>query len=173
VKSRLAEFFDFFETLEHELTHALVATLMGSPPQSLKVTQKRGGEISLSKSNLLIALAPYLLPLWTGLSVGICFIAPASQRSSYLLIPWFLSGLYLYRLCRELRPYQTDFATPGFTLALLLSVLFQVVFLVILFTLSGSPNWSWFVHLPESGLALFKAAVLISQQGWSELGILK
>ncbi|HTH48440.1 MAG TPA: M50 family metallopeptidase, partial [Candidatus Limnocylindria bacterium] len=48
----------------HELTHALCAWLSGGKVKSLKVTAE-GGQVVLSKTNVLIALAPYFLPLYS------------------------------------------------------------------------------------------------------------
>lgn len=47
----------------HELTHALCAWLCGGKVKSLKAGAK-GGQVVLTKTNTLIALAPYFLPLY-------------------------------------------------------------------------------------------------------------
>lgn len=48
----------------HELTHAVAALLSGYKVKSLFVSEK-GGEVELSDSNVLVALAPYCVPLYT------------------------------------------------------------------------------------------------------------
>ena len=48
----------------HELTHALVGLCCGAKLKSFKVSAS-GGSVVLSKTNILIALAPYFLPLYT------------------------------------------------------------------------------------------------------------
>jgi hypothetical protein len=50
--------------LAHELTHALWGTLMGARIFKMRVL-KNNGSVTLSKSNFLIALAPYFFPLYT------------------------------------------------------------------------------------------------------------
>ena len=48
----------------HELTHALAACCSGYKVQSLDVSGK-GGEVRLSDSNIVVALAPYCVPIYT------------------------------------------------------------------------------------------------------------
>lgn len=48
----------------HELTHALAGIAVGSKVHSFKVS-KKGGSVTLSKSNFFVALAPYCVPLYT------------------------------------------------------------------------------------------------------------
>ena len=49
--------------LGHELTHALWAYLMGGRVKRLKVTSK-GGHVVVTRTNFLIALAPYFFPFY-------------------------------------------------------------------------------------------------------------
>ena len=56
--------------LGHELTHALWAWLFGGEVKRLKVTSK-GGHVIVTKTNFLIALAPYFFPLYAALVVGL------------------------------------------------------------------------------------------------------
>lgn len=53
----------------HELTHVLWALLFGGRVRSFKAS-RTGGYVILSKTNSLIALAPYFFPLYTALWVG-------------------------------------------------------------------------------------------------------
>jgi hypothetical protein len=59
--------------LAHELTHALWAWLMGVRVLGLSVSAQRGS-VTLSKSNALIALAPYFFPLYTALVVAAYYL---------------------------------------------------------------------------------------------------
>lgn len=50
--------------LAHELTHALWGLAMGARVSRLRVRED-GGSVNLSKTNVLITLAPYFFPLYT------------------------------------------------------------------------------------------------------------
>lgn len=53
----------FLYVFGHELTHALSGILSGAKIHSFK-TSSKGGEVHLSKSNLFVALSPYIVPLY-------------------------------------------------------------------------------------------------------------
>ena len=54
--------------LGHEFTHALWAWLFGGQVKKMKVTSS-GGHVVISKTNFLIALAPYFFPLYVAIVV--------------------------------------------------------------------------------------------------------
>ncbi len=70
--------------LAHELTHALWGWVMGARIKRMRIS-KNGGSVTLSKSNFLIALAPYFFPLYTVLVIA---------------------GYYLLSLFVDLRAYE-------------------------------------------------------------------
>ena len=77
----------------HELTHALWTLLCGGRVHSLRVSDK-GGSVSLSKSNMLITLAPYFFPLYTILVLVVRFVLSLILKEvPYPLIWLFFVGL--------------------------------------------------------------------------------
>src|SRR5512139_880173 len=48
----------------HELTHALFAVLFGGSVKAFHASEK-GGRVTITKSNVIITLAPYFFPLYT------------------------------------------------------------------------------------------------------------
>lgn len=64
----------FIHVMGHELTHAFWAVMLGGRIKSLLVS-KEGGQVTLSKTNFFIALAPYFFPLYTFILLPIYFIA--------------------------------------------------------------------------------------------------
>ena len=78
--------------LGHELTHAIWGLMFGARPYDLRVGQN-GGSVKLSKSNLLITLAPYFFPFYTFLVVIAALITSAFLRPLPCLPLWmFLIG---------------------------------------------------------------------------------
>ena len=59
--------------MAHELTHALWGLFFGARVRNLRVTSK-GGSVCLSKTNLLITLAPYFFPFYTVIVILIHWI---------------------------------------------------------------------------------------------------
>lgn len=52
----------------HELTHAFFALLFGGAVKAFHASE-RGGQVTITKSNFIITLAPYFFPLYTFLSL--------------------------------------------------------------------------------------------------------
>lgn len=62
--------------LGHELTHAIWGLLFGALPSKLRVSAS-GGSVNLTKSNMLITLAPYFFPFYTFLVIIVALITSA------------------------------------------------------------------------------------------------
>ena len=78
--------------LGHELTHALWGLLFGARPSDVRVSAS-GGSVKLTKSNLLITLAPYFFPFYTFLVIVVALITYAFLRPLPCLPLWmFLVG---------------------------------------------------------------------------------
>ncbi len=78
--------------LGHELTHALWGLLFGAKPSDLKVAAT-GGSVRLTKSNMLITLAPYFFPFYTFVVIVCALATYAFVRPLPLLPLWmFLIG---------------------------------------------------------------------------------
>jgi hypothetical protein len=105
--------FDFLDTLEHELTHAFFGYLTFSPPVSLLATLESGGEVTLKRSNVLVALSPYFFPFWGYIALAMGFLVKGSLQSYWHPIPYALLGNFLYRLSIEFRWYQEDLKAYG------------------------------------------------------------
>jgi hypothetical protein len=79
--------------LGHELTHAFWALLMGARVSGLKVS-KSGGEVVTSKTNWFITLAPYFLPFYAMLFIGLFYLVHAFwSLTDQLWVLFFLVGL--------------------------------------------------------------------------------
>ena len=78
--------------LGHELTHALWGLLFGARPSDVRVSAS-GGSVKLTKSNLLITLAPYFFPFYTFIVIVVALITSAFIRPLPYLPLWlFLVG---------------------------------------------------------------------------------
>ena len=78
--------------LGHELTHALWGLLFGARPSDVRVSGS-GGSVKLTKSNVLITLAPYFFPFYTFLVIVVALVTSAFLRPlPYLPLWMFLVG---------------------------------------------------------------------------------
>ena len=78
--------------LGHELTHALWGLLFGARPSDVRVSAS-GGSVKLTKSNMLITLAPYFFPFYTFIVIVVALITYAFFKPlPYLPLWMFLIG---------------------------------------------------------------------------------
>jgi hypothetical protein len=143
--------FEFIDTLEHELTHALMGYLTLSPPVSLSADLKGGGEVQLKGSNPLAALAPYFLPLWCLLAVALGLIIRPGTQATWDVVVFFLFGAFANRLSREYRWRQTDLHVYGFTFSTCATALALLGVTGLILHARGLLSAAWMAEaLPES-----------------------
>jgi hypothetical protein len=104
--------------LGHELTHALWTWLFGGRVKNMKVTGK-GGHVIISKTNFIIALAPYFFPLYVVLVVGVFALGNLVWNWHGYLV-WFhllVGAAYAFHLTLTvyvLRTQQSDITGQGY-----------------------------------------------------------
>jgi hypothetical protein len=102
----------------HELTHALWTWLFGGEVKKMKVTSK-GGHVLISKTNFVIALAPYFFPLYAVIVIaGFALGNLLWNWHGYLV--WFhllLGAAYAFHVSltiHVLQTHQSDITDQGY-----------------------------------------------------------
>ena len=75
----------------HELTHALFALLFGGSVKAFHATE-RGGQVTVTKTNFVITLAPYFFPLYASIAILLYIIFAAAGVPGAARPLVFLSG---------------------------------------------------------------------------------
>jgi hypothetical protein len=135
--------FEFIDTLEHELTHALMGYATFCPPVSLTASLKSGGEVELKGTNPLAALAPYCLPLWCLATATLGMAVKPDMQTGWNHLLFFLLGAFAYRVAREYRWRQTDLHLYGFVFSTLCVFILLLASLALLFHLRGLLSARW------------------------------
>ncbi len=140
----------------HELTHAMAAWMTGGQVKHFHVS-KKGGSVSVSRSNFFVALAPYMLPLYAlllmALFFGIGLFYPVRAYWRYFL--WVLGasiGFHMALTAYALKQNQPDLKLAGKFLSATLIYLGNVVSLVFLLGVLFPRTVSWSRFLRTSGL---------------------
>lgn len=102
----------------HELTHALWTWLFGGSVEKLKASAK-GGHVIVSKSNFLIALAPYFFPLYALLVVAVFTLGHRlwdwhRYRAGFHLLLGAAYGFHATLTWHILETEQSDVADQGY-----------------------------------------------------------
>jgi len=102
----------------HELTHALWTWLFGGEVKNIKVTSK-GGHVLISKTNFVIALAPYFFPLYAVIVIAVFAIGNLIWNWHDYLV-WFhlaLGAAYAFHVSltfQVLQTRQSDITAQGY-----------------------------------------------------------
>jgi len=102
----------------HELTHALWAWIMGGSVKRFRATSS-GGHVVLSRSNFLIALAPYFFPLYAAIIVAAFVVGHLIWNWAHYLV-WFhllVGAAYAFHVTLTghiLKTRQTDITEHGY-----------------------------------------------------------
>jgi hypothetical protein len=102
----------------HEFTHAIWAWLFGGKVKKFKATS-RGGHVVVTKTNFLIALAPYFFPVYVALLVAI-FAIGHSIWNWKPFIAWFhllIGAAYAFHITLTwhiLKTEQSDITDQGY-----------------------------------------------------------
>jgi hypothetical protein len=143
----------------HELTHALWTWLFGGSVRKFKVTS-RGGHVVVTKSNFIIALAPYFFPLYAMAVVGVfCLGHWLWDWAAYFV--WFhllLGAAYAFHLTLTwhiLQIEQTDITSQGYLFSAAVIFLGNIGFLLLGIPLLTErvtvlTSMSWWLHETRS-----------------------
>jgi len=104
--------------LSHELTHALCAYVMGARVYRIRIGTDKGS-VTLSKSNALIALAPYFFPFYTVLVIVAYYLLGIfhdlqAYLSLWLALVGFTWGFHFTFTLASLMQHQSDIREHGY-----------------------------------------------------------
>lgn len=136
----------------HELTHAFFAVLFGGSVKAFHASE-RGGQVQITKSNVIITLAPYFFPLYTVLSLAAYWLARAAGAP--LLEPWFVliaGAAFAFHIILTfifLQTDQNDIAEHGAFFSYPLIFLFNVVLTALLIRLLLAEDMNYPAYLVD------------------------
>jgi hypothetical protein len=119
----------------HELTHALWVWLCGGRVKKFKATPD-GGHVIVSKTNFLIALAPYFFPLYAAIIVALFSAGHLVWNWKNYLV-WFhllVGAAYSFHVTltwHVLRTRQTDITSQGYLFSAVIIFLGNVLVLLV------------------------------------------
>lgn len=167
--------------LAHELTHAVWGLLMGAKVGKMNVG-KMGGHVLLSKSNFLIALAPYFFPFYTGVVIALwcvarCFFDLSAHEFGWLVLIGLTWGFHItftvYILSQQQQP---DVQEQGRVFSCVVIYLANLLMAALWMILIGSPTFSsaWNVLQSETLVAYkWVGGALLSAWNQMKNGIMK
>lgn len=142
----------------HELSHALAAWASGAKVRHFRVS-KKGGSVSVNRSNVFIALAPYVLPLYSiavmlAYFIGCALYAPL--KGYWHVFLWILGASFAFHMALTayaLQMDQPDLRLAGKFLSGVVIYLGNVVSVVMLLGVlfPKTVSWTRFAHESRAG----------------------
>ncbi len=133
----------------HELTHAFWSLIFGGKVKGLKVS-KSGGSVWLTKSNILVTLAPYFFPIYTFLVLAIYslfrisikiypalfnFLEESQLEIAMLFLVGFTLAFHLALTFDSLRTRQPDIYRTGIFFSLVFILMANMITIMLVLKL--------------------------------------
>jgi hypothetical protein len=160
----------------HELSHALAAWMSGAEVKKFHVS-KKGGSVTVSKSNFFVALAPYILPLYALLLMASYYVLGYFYpilKNYWRTFLWLLGGTLGFHMALTayaLKMDQPDLKATGKFLSAVIIYLGNTVAIVFLLGVLFPRTVSWSRFAKVSGQEAYVAVREVSkgtQVVWNE-----
>ncbi|HCJ67145.1 MAG TPA: hypothetical protein DHV62_07440 [Elusimicrobia bacterium] len=148
----------------HELTHAFWSLIFGGKVKRLKVS-KSGGSVLLTKSNILVTLAPYFFPIYTFLTLAIyslfrillktypehfTFFGKPQLEIVMLFLVGFTLAFHLALTFDSLCQRQSDIHKTGIFFSLVFILIANLIVIILVLKLVWPTQISLGIFLKES-----------------------
>jgi len=119
----------------HELTHAVWTWLFGGQVKRMKVTSK-GGHVVISKTNFVIALAPYFFPLYAVIVIAVFAVGNLiwDWHHYLMLFDLLLGAAYAFHItltAHILKTEQSDITDQGYLFSAVIIFLGNIIILLL------------------------------------------
>ncbi len=133
----------------HEMTHAIWGVAAGGRVKGLKVRDS-GGAVLLTKSNFLVALAPYFFPLYSVIVLIAYGVVSAFYEIGVYQPFWMgMLGLtwafHITFTLRTLKQHQSDIASQGRLFSYTLIYIVNTFIVIIMLIAMGTPTFRFFL----------------------------
>ncbi len=125
----------YFYILGHEAVHAVTSWLFGGRVKSIKVSQE-GGSVATDKSNFVIELAPYFIPLYAVIILCVYFVVSASYKinsSTFIFLIGFTLSFHIVSTAEMLKLKQPDIVRSGYVFSMVVIYLLNIVMVSLVF----------------------------------------
>lgn len=133
----------YLYVLGHEAVHAGVSWLFGGKIKSFKVSEK-GGSVATDKSNVIVELSPYFVPIYAILITIVYFVLVSSysiNASIFIYLIGFALALHMISTIEVLKMRQPDIMKSGYIFSIVMVYILNIVVISFIFSLVF-PNFS-------------------------------
>ncbi len=121
--------------LGHESVHAIFAWIMGGKIKSFKVSEE-GGSVKTDKSNVVIELSPYFIPIYAIVIMAVYFVVASSYNVNgavFIFLIGFALAFHVIMTIEVMKIRQPDIVKSGYFFSIVLVYVFNVIVIALLF----------------------------------------
>lgn len=127
----------YLYVLGHEAVHAGVSWIFGGKIKSFKVSEK-GGSVGTDKSNTIIELSPYFVPIYAIIVAVIYFVVASSYRingSAFIFLIGFALAFHMILTIEVMKIRQPDIVKSGYFFSIILVYVFNIIVISLMFSM--------------------------------------
>ena len=127
----------YLYVIGHEAVHAGVAWLFGGRIKSFKVSGE-GGAVGTDKTNAVIELSPYFIPIYTILITLIYFVIVSSYNingSTFVFLIGFTLAFHIISTVEVLKIRQPDILKSGYFFSIVMVYILNIIVISVIFSL--------------------------------------
>ena len=154
----------YLYVLGHEAVHAGMAWILGGKIKSFKVS-KEGGQVGTTKSNFIIELAPYFIPIYAIIVTLAYFVVsksyPGTNGSIFLFLIGFTLAFHIISTVEIMKIKQPDIVKSGYIFSIAIVYIINIIVISLIFglTFEGFAINKFFLDLWSGSRFIYAAVV--------------
>lgn len=127
----------FLYVLGHEAVHAGTSWIMGGRIKSFKVS-KEGGAVTTDKTNALVELSPYFVPIYAIIITAVYFVVASSYNinsATFVFLIGFALAFHIISTIEVMKIRQPDIMKSGYIFSIVFVYVLNIVVIALIFGL--------------------------------------
>lgn len=127
----------YLYVLGHESVHAGLAWLFGGKIKSFKVSED-GGSVATDKSNVVIELGPYFIPIYAVIITVVYFIVASSYTINgalFVFLIGFTLAMHMISTIEVMKIRQPDIVKSGYLFSIVMVYILNIVVISFIFSM--------------------------------------
>lgn len=123
--------------LGHEAVHAIFAWVMGGKIKSFKVSEE-GGSVATDKSNTIIELSPYFVPIYAIILMAVYFVISYSYNVNgavFFYLIGFALAFHVIMTIEVMKIRQPDILKSGYLFSIVFVYVLNIIIIALIFSL--------------------------------------
>lgn len=153
----------YFYVLGHEAVHAGMAWIFGGKIKSIKVSED-GGAVKTDKSNFVIELAPYFIPIYAIIITVVYFVIASSYAINgalFVFLIGFALAFHIISTIEIMKIRQPDIVKSGYFFSIIMVYVINIIVIALIFSLvfPGFSIKKFFLDVWSSSRYIYTAAI--------------